>query len=159
MKDQITAEHVRTPAEAPSDPLAVRTKGDDVKTPTNPLAVSERNEFPSLGVFVEDFLSDAYARQVTDTGDSSWCPEWWRHPEALRRLQALWDAYEASRMNGPTGLSIWFRDHADHHMPILLSPRGPFKFCGVRHGHRGLLQPLPTTRNGAPAYLFATRAA
>jgi hypothetical protein len=124
----------------------------------NPLAVSERTEYPSLGVFVEDFLSVAYARQVTDNADNAWCPEWWRHLEALRRLQALWDAHEAARMAGQ-GMSAWWRDHADHHMPILLSPRGPFKYCGVRHGHKDLLQPLPTTRTGAPAHLFTTRAA
>jgi hypothetical protein len=25
-----------------------------------------------------------------------------------------------------TGASIWWRDHADHHMHVLLSPDGPF---------------------------------
>jgi len=29
-------------------------------------------------------------------------------------------------MDPSTGMSIWWRDHADHHIPILMHPNGPF---------------------------------
>lgn len=33
-------------------------------------------------------------------------------------------------------MSIWWRDHADHHMGVLLSADGPFKGCKpVAGGH------------------------
>jgi hypothetical protein len=39
---------------------------------------------------------------------------------------------------------VWFRDHADHHMAVLLSAEGPFKGCKPdAHGER--LKPLPLT--------------
>jgi len=74
----------------------------------------------------------------------TWCPEWWRHAEAIARLEALWRAWEHLRLDPATGMSVWFRDHADHHMGVLLSADGPFKGCKPdKHGER--LEPLPLT--------------
>lgn len=33
--------------------------------------------------------------------------------------------------SAPTGMSVWFRDHAEHHMAVLLSPSGPFAGIGT----------------------------
>ncbi|GAB2695276.1 DUF4913 domain-containing protein [Nocardia thraciensis] len=93
--------------------------------------------------FVENYLSLVYRRQVTDLTDTVWCPEWWKHAEAVVRLQALWRAWEYLRQDETVGMSIWFLDHADKHMAKLLDPRGPFKYCSVRHGHKEMLNPLP----------------
>ncbi|MGV9336623.1 DUF4913 domain-containing protein [Nocardia sp. NPDC003726] len=109
-------------------------------------------EYPSLGDFVHGFLVYAYARQVTDTHERVWCPQWWRHPEALHRLHTLWRTYEELHATGPLGVSAWWCDHADLHMPKLLDPDGCFKFCSPRTGHKDLLQPLPV--DAVPADLF-----
>ncbi|WP_067475139.1 DUF4913 domain-containing protein [Nocardia amamiensis] len=109
-------------------------------------------EHPSLGDFVHGFLVYAYARQVTDTHERVWCPQWWRHPEALHRLHVLWRTYEELRTTGQLGVSAWWCDHADLHMPKLFDPDGPFKFCSPRTGHKDLLPPLPVDE--APAELF-----
>src|SRR3712207_4087321 len=55
-----------------------------------------------------------------------WAAAWWRSPEAVARLEALWRAWEHLRQNSTTGASVWWAQHDDHHMPILLSPQGPF---------------------------------
>ena len=68
--------------------------------------------------------------------------EWWRHDEAVARLDALWRAWEHLRLDPATGLSVWFRDHADHHMSILLDADGPLKGCDATHSQRPL-DPLP----------------
>ncbi|MEV6323403.1 DUF4913 domain-containing protein [Nocardia sp. NPDC051787] len=94
--------------------------------------------------FVENYLSGIYRRQVTDLSDTVWCPEWWQHAEAIARLDALWRAWEHYRQDGATGLSVWFLDHADPHMAKLFDPKGPFKYCSVRNGHKDMLSPLPT---------------
>jgi hypothetical protein len=99
-------------------------------------------EFPTLNAFVE-FLGTVYARQVADQHDSVWCPEWWRHLEAYLRLQSLHRAFEYLRRDATTGLSAWWIDHADKHMAKLFDPRGPFKYCGVRNGHKNMLPELP----------------
>ncbi|MFC8043052.1 DUF4913 domain-containing protein [Nocardia sp. NPDC057353] len=93
--------------------------------------------------FVENYLSVVYQRQVTDLGDTVWCPEWYKHAEAAARLDALWRAWEHYRLDSATGMSVWFLDHADPHMAKLFDPRGPFKYCSVRNGHKDMLNPLP----------------
>ncbi|WP_370460793.1 DUF4913 domain-containing protein [Pseudarthrobacter sp. GA104] len=59
-------------------------------------------------------------------GDVTWCPRWWNRPEAISRLEALWRAWEHLRLDGATGMTVWWRDHATHHMGILLRRR-PFQ--------------------------------
>ncbi|WP_245714106.1 DUF4913 domain-containing protein [Nocardia vaccinii] len=99
--------------------------------------------YGSVGEFVEHYLGFVYARQVEDRSDTVWCPEWWRHAEAAIRLEAVWRAWEHSRMNGTAGMSTWLLEHADPHMYRLFDPRGPFRYCGAQKGHRELLAPLP----------------
>lgn len=99
--------------------------------------------FPDLMTFVKDYLSPMYRRALSGTA-TTWCPEWWKHSEAIARLEALWRAWEFLRLDPHTGMSVWFRDHADHHMGVLLSSDGPFKGCKPEsHGER--LKPLPLT--------------
>jgi hypothetical protein len=97
--------------------------------------------FPNLMTFVKDYLSPMYRRALAGSA-TTWCPEWWKHSEAIARLEALWRAWEFLRLDPHTGMSVWFRDHADHHMGVLLSADGPFKGCKpAEHGER--LKPLP----------------
>ena len=68
-----------------------------------------------------------YARRVGPSNASfRWAARWWEYSEALARIDALWRAWEHLRLNPATGPSMWWIVHADHHMPILLSPDGPF---------------------------------
>ena len=99
--------------------------------------------FGSVNRFVVDHLAPMYRRRIGAT--YAWCPEWWRHAEAAARLEALWLAWEYFRLESPptTGMSVWFRDHADPHMGVLLSPDGPFKGCSPDDGHDPHTPPLP----------------
>ena len=98
--------------------------------------------YAHLEDFVGDYLVQVYRRSLSGPS-TAWCPEWWRHPEAVIRLEALWRAWEHLRLDPATGMSVWLRDHADHHMGVLLSSDGPFKGCGVDgHGDHPL-EPLP----------------
>jgi len=81
--------------------------------------------FGSVDEFVRDFLRHAYRRRI-DGRNRCWAGRWWEYDEAIIRLDALWRAWEHLRQDGRTGVSLWLRDHADHHMPILMDPDGPF---------------------------------
>jgi hypothetical protein len=113
----------------------------------------ERMLFADVGSFVSTYLIRMYARQVSDQHDTVWCPEWWRHPEAVSRLTALWRAYEFLRQDPATGMSNWWLNHADKHMVKLFDPQGPFKYCSARNGHKEMLAKLPI--NKAPEGLLA----
>ena len=106
--------------------------------------------YPTLPSWVEDWLLPLYRRSLNGH-HRVWCPEWWRHNEAVARLDALWRAWEHLRLDPATGLSVWFRDHADHHMSILLDADGPLKGCDGHHSQRPL-DPLP--HNPPPQGIF-----
>jgi hypothetical protein len=90
--------------------------------------------YSSMLEWFEGWLRPMYRRSTM--GDRrDWCPQWWQHEEAVSRLDALWRAWETLRLDPGTGLSVWWRDHADHHMAALLDPDGPFKQCG-QDGHQ-----------------------
>jgi hypothetical protein len=109
--------------------------------------------YPDVVTFVTEQLVPMYRRPLG--GPSvTWCPEWWRHAEAIARLEALWRAWEHLRLDPATGMSVWFRDHADHHMTVLLSSDGPFKGCKPKEGHDERLDPFPL--EPPPAGLFDT---
>ena len=91
----------------------------------------------TLEEWVGEWLFPVYRRSVLGH-DRVWCPQWWRHAEAVARLESLWRAWEHLRQDAATGLSVWFRDHADHHMTILLDSDGPFKGCDGHHSDRPL---------------------
>jgi hypothetical protein len=111
---------------------AIASAGPD-STPPEP-------RYPGVEAWVTKHLLPTYLRQ---SGPRTWCAQWWRHPEALERLEALWRAWEALRLDTTTGMSVWWRDHADHHLPILLSTDGPFARCAGRT-HQALPDPFPT---------------
>lgn len=103
--------------------------------------------FPTVLAFVTGHLVPLYRRSVSAT-DRTWCAEWWRHPEAITRLEALWQSWEYLRLDPNLGLSVWLRDHLDHHMAVLLDVDGPFKGCTPeKHGQRSepfaLKPPVP----------------
>ena len=50
--------------------------------------------YPRLDLYVEDFLAVIYERPLPN-GRRTWCPQWWKHDEAVYRLQALWLSWEA----------------------------------------------------------------
>lgn len=96
------------------------------------------------------WVDDYFVRVFGDalgyrSGDQiHWCPEWWRHPSAVVRLDALWRAWEYSRAAGALGISNWLLDHADPHVRVLTAEHGPFRHCSIERGHRPT-EPLPVT--------------
>lgn len=92
--------------------------------------------FPDLSSFVEHIVVGALLVSV-DGRTRTWCPRWWDHPGPVLRLDALWRAWEASRLeDDDTAMSCWLRDHADYHLERLLDPDGSFRGCSPERGHQ-----------------------
>lgn len=81
--------------------------------------------YGSVDEFVREYLRNVYRRRI-DGRHRCWAAEWWRYDEAVIRLEALWRSWERLRQDPATGMSVWWRDHADHHMAVLMDPDGPF---------------------------------
>ncbi|MEU5993332.1 DUF4913 domain-containing protein [Spirillospora sp. NPDC047418] len=111
--------------------------------------------YPDVTAWVSEHFVPMYRRTLG--GEFRWCAEWWRHGEAISRLTALWFAWEAMRLQGATGMALWYRDHQ---LPVLLGPRGPFYQCTENEHlapHEARLVAVPTgwlgfdTATSAPA--------
>lgn len=100
-------------------------------------------KYKTLPEWVEQHLAPLIRRRLG--GQLTWCATWWRHPEAVSRLNALWDEFEKARVEGT--MSAWWIYHCDPHLAVLMSrDNGPFMACraddakNIRHTR---LDPLP----------------
>lgn len=71
--------------------------------------------YGSAEEFLHEQLLPTYVRDVDGRSATSYI-KWYFYPEAVSRIEALWRAWKHLRPDGATGMSVWWRDHADHHM-------------------------------------------
>ncbi len=118
------------PHAAEPNPAAADPHGDQAWSPAPPALL-----YPNVVAWVHGWLIHIYRRPVGDGRNLAWCPQWWRHPEAVYRLTALWRGFEQRRLEPGDSVSAWIRDHLDHHMRVLTDPNGPLKGCSDQRGH------------------------
>ncbi len=84
--------------------------------------------YGSVDEFVREFVCPVFRRPVGVAGRSEyrWSARWWESAEAIIRLEAMWRAWEHLRLDPATGMSVWLRDHADHHLGVLMGSGGPW---------------------------------
>ncbi|WP_084468947.1 DUF4913 domain-containing protein [Nocardiopsis trehalosi] len=101
---------------------------------------------------VEEFVTYRFIPMYSrpEGGQFRWCREWWRHPEAVSRFHALWHAWEVLRWEPGTGMAVWYRDHLDYQMTVLMGDTGPFRECTSRR-HQ---DPRPLPADPAPEGWF-----
>lgn len=112
--------------------------------PRWPVVLEQRDgpKYKTLPEWVEGHLAPLIRRRLG--GQLTWCEKWWAHPEAVSRLNALWDEWEKARVEGT--MSSWWIYHCDPHLAVLTSrDNGPFMSCRAdeqvtRHTR---LDPLP----------------
>lgn len=88
--------------------------------------------FGSLDEWLHQWFLHTWQHRTVQS--QTWCRQWWRHAEAIARLEAMWRSWETTRAtDGGAGMATWWRDVADYHMRVLLDNDGPFHAC--RDGH------------------------
>jgi hypothetical protein len=113
-------------------------------TPDEPDQQLPKPCYPTVEAWVTEHFIPMYRRTLG--GEYRWCSQWWLHAEAISRLTALWYAWESMRLQGATGIGLWYRDHLDHQLPVLLGARGPFYQCTEQQHlepHQAITQPVP----------------
>lgn len=100
--------------------------------------------YPDVERWVSEHFAPMYARPLG--GEFRWCPSWWKHAEAISRLEALWRSWETLRLDPGLGMATWYRDHLDSQLTVLLGNRGPFALCSPdRHESMKALPVEPAT--------------
>ncbi|MFI9386064.1 DUF4913 domain-containing protein [Kutzneria sp. NPDC052558] len=98
--------------------------------------------YGNVAEFVTDRLIYFIPRPVPGSG-RVWCAEWYRHAQALSRLDSIWRAWEHLRLDPALGMSNWWIHYADPNIRALMDPVvGPFALCADGH-HPDSIQPLP----------------
>jgi homoserine trans-succinylase len=70
--------------------------------------------------FFADLLAQSYVREVNEGAAYTRCPEWYKHPEAIIRMVAIWRAWEHLRLEPALGVSTWWLNQADPHTGVLM---------------------------------------
>jgi hypothetical protein len=98
--------------------------------------------------WVDEWLLPRYARNPKT---HKWDPQWFEYVEVVDRLEALWRAWEHFRLEGMTGMAVFFRDYFDPTMIVITSPEGPF-WKAAALGGRVLPDPWPAGTPDADFY-------
>lgn len=99
--------------------------------------------YANVETWVQEWFAPMFGRRL---GATHWCLVWWKHTEAVFRLEALWRSWENLRLDGTMGMAIWIRDHLDSGRRELLGPDGPFQACDTEGANAHNPPPaLPTT--------------
>jgi hypothetical protein len=121
------------------DPPAPHRDQDDATEP----AGAPELRYPDAETWVHLMFLPTFGWRVDDH-TWRWCSQWWRHTEAVWRLELLWRSWEAHRLQ-PTGMSAWSVE-LDRHLRELLGPDGTFRQCRSADGDRDAHhtdQPIP----------------
>lgn len=153
--EEVGPEPPAPPAGDPTDPAAAAGQGTALEPALNATVAAEAQEwaedagaesapqtyYGTSYEWFEQWLVPTWTRPL-NASTATWCPHWWKHPEVVSRVESLWRAWEQLRLDAGTGMSVWWRDHGDHHLPVLLATDGPFKGCGPEKGHTARPVPL-----------------
>ena len=120
------------------------TAGPALTTPDNGGEQPPEPLYASAEDWVNGHFLLVYRRPIG--GEYRWCPQWWRHAEAITRLTALWQSWEAMRLQPGTGMITWLRDCLDHQLPVLLGRSGPFAQCSPQEH----VEPRPAASTPSP---------
>lgn len=106
--------------------------------------------FPTVEAWVHGLFLPMFGWRV-DGQRWHWCPQWWRHAEAIWRLELLWRSWEVARL-AATGMSAWSIE-VDRHLHELLGQDGPFRQCRTAEDDRDARHTdlPPATAQPAPA--------
>ncbi|WP_326831789.1 DUF4913 domain-containing protein [Arthrobacter sp. BL-252-APC-1A] len=127
-------------------------EGDSGQAEQDP-SVKPSLYFGSVDEFVREYLRHAYRRRI-DGKHRIWAARWWEYDEAVIRLEALWRSWEHLRQDPSTGMSVWWRDHADHHMTVLMDPQGPFYSADATNRENQETKGGPLPYSSPPSGLF-----
>jgi Domain of unknown function (DUF4913) len=132
-----------------TDLESLRRAMDGLRDSPVSVASGFQPRFGDLESWVHEFFVLTFGRQA---GQGRWCAQWWDHPEAVLRLDALWRTWEVASLDPVRGAADWIRDHLDPNLAQLFSDTGPFAGCAEgRHVPTPVLPVSPPPDDfGAP---------
>lgn len=85
---------------------------------------------PTLIAWVRDNVAWLLERIIPGSSDPYWCDQWWRHPEALARMDTVRHVWLDGTREPSGAAKFAFWQCLDHQITALMAPNGPFARCG-----------------------------
>lgn len=105
--------------------------------------------FGNVYEFVEEWVLPRYQRKP---GEVRWDPNWFENVEALDRLEAMWRAWEFYRLEGMTGMAVFWNDQFTPTMYELTNPHGTFWYVQEYGGTDERQTPARMPSNPPPSF-------
>ncbi|MEV4440929.1 DUF4913 domain-containing protein [Streptomyces sp. NPDC049577] len=112
--------------------------GPAVANPAGGEQEAPKPVYADLETWLRKHLAQVIRRRFG--GSLTWCSQWYRHAEAVSRLNAMWQEWE--KAVAESTMSNWWLYHCDPQLAVLMSKdSGPFMAC--KPGEHRALEPLP----------------
>lgn len=148
MVEAMTAEEARS-----AGSTAETGQADAAGSPEEQWSEEHEWRYPTLQAWVHQWLVPMLERD-RNRSQLAWCSSWWKHPEAVAVLGALWHQWEASQDQPWTGMATYM---AHYHYPLierLTQPDGPFGPCWTEsRSQRSVVHMEHSTHFGPPEVL------
>lgn len=124
--------------EARAAQLASDTESADEPPASGPEDSEAAEGLPPLDMrvlvaWVREHLALVFQRKIPQNSAPHWCRQWWQHPEAIVRFEALRRAWMASVAEPGAELANYLI-LVDQHLAVLMGEHGPFTGCaGGQH--------------------------
>jgi hypothetical protein len=94
---------------------------------------------------VEEWVEAVFTTTWPRPTRGRWCSRWWEHAEAIVSLTALWQSWEAARIDeDPRAMADWLTRYLYPIMHELRDDAGPFASCSPdRHSDARVLPVVP----------------
>ncbi|WP_374200906.1 DUF4913 domain-containing protein [Arthrobacter sp. AK04] len=103
--------------------------------------------YSSAVEFFAELLAQSYVREVNEGAAFAWCPEWYKYPEALIRIEAIWRGLGTLTARACSrGKHLVAEPRRFPHMRVLLDKEGPFK----KRAYDGHKTPRPRQNRSSP---------
>lgn len=129
--------------DAAADPNA--PEGDDWRTRGQFGARAPDTYYRNLPAFVEGFMAHVFSYHQSTNSQYRWVADWWRWPQLVFPLDAMWRAYEAARRQ-PNGMMVFYMQAAGLLDRVFNPDRGIVASLDTTRIDTDRGEPLPCTQ-------------
>ncbi len=128
--------------DAARDPNA--PEGDDWRTRGQFGARAPDTYYRNLPAFVEGFMAHVFSYHQSTNSQYRWVADWWRWPQLVFPLDAMWRAYEAARRQ-PNGMMVFYMQAGGLLDSVFNPDRGIVASLDATRVYTDRGEPLPCT--------------
>lgn len=146
------------PDDSTAEPVSREAEPVSREAETPPGHEAEALDMRVLVAWVRENLALVFQRRIPQTNAPHWCRQWWQHPEAILRFEALRRSWVVA-VGEPGAAMANYLILLDQHLAVLMDEHGPFAGCAAgQHNPEGIAGYLGQEDPSEEVYLAIERA-